>query len=396
MLLTITAECVESLLSGTQDGGPLYGRHLSDEGLIRVIGAEPDAGVLIGSWRRQGAVYPQQQGFVQLTVAPHVQPVAVLLASAGPRPLECRVIRIGADYGARTRGLVPTSRLSAACVTVIGIGSGGAPIAAQLARCGVGRLRLVDFDRLETHNIARHICPVADIGRYKTRATRDLLRGVAPLTEVATWEVDVTSDRAALIAAVSDADLVVAVTDQEQAKLAINQVCWPRGIPVVYGAAYNRAFGGDIYCARPPDGACYACLSDVLAELFAPPPTAADLSAGYVDPARMADLIAQPGLSMDVGVIAMLVARVALENLLRGYEGAPDPLPDAWLLFGNRPEWVFQRHLERRFVAVPRREDCPICSPAAQRSAREAAQEARRILESIEDAAEDTSSPSTI
>jgi molybdopterin/thiamine biosynthesis adenylyltransferase len=224
-------------------------------------------------------------------------------------------------------------------------------------------MRLVDFDRLEAHNIARHVCSLEEIGRYKTRAVRDLLLASAPLLSVETWEADILTQPAALAEAVSGADLVVAAVDNEQAKQAINRLCWDKGVPAVYAAAYNRAFGGDVFCAHPPDGACYTCLSSVIAELFSPPPAATqDFSPGYADPSRMADLIAQPGLTMDVGVIAMLAARVALETLLRGYDNVPEPLPDAWLLFGNRPEWIFKEPLSRHFVAVPRRDDCPICN----------------------------------
>ncbi len=369
MLVTLPSELIAQALEHALPSGPIYGR-LCDQGdLAQVRGLTPEAGEALGSWSRDGEHAPESG--LWLIFAPAADPQAYLLGPGDVRALECRVIRAREDYLARTRGILPDGALAERCVTLIGLGSGGSLIATQLARCGVGHMRLVDFDRLEAHNIARHACPLADIGRYKTRALRDLLLAHSPLIRVETWEADVLTQPAALAQAVAGADLVVAAVDGEAAKLAINRVCWDAGVPTVYAAAYNRAFGGDVFCALPPDGACYNCLSSVIGELFAPPPTAAgDFSAGYADPDRMADLVAQPGLVMDVGVIALLAARVALETLLRGRDDAPAPLPDAWLLFGNRAEWLFREPLDHHFVAVPRRDDCPICNYAQSVQAR--------------------------
>ncbi|NNJ11786.1 ThiF family adenylyltransferase [Chloroflexales bacterium ZM16-3] len=363
MLVTLPAELIDQAIESALPGGTIYGRLCDDGDLAQVHGLSPDAGAAIGHWSRDGEQAPERG--LWLVFAVTGDPQAYLLGSDDVHSLECRVIRAREDYLARARGILPDGALAGRCVTVIGLGSGGSLIATQLARCGVGHMRLVDFDRLEAHNIARHACPLADIGRYKTRALRDLLLAHSPLIRVETWEANVLEQPTALAQALSSADLVVAAVDGEAAKLAINRACWAAGIPTVYAAAYNRAFGGDVFCALPPDGACYNCLSSVIGELFAPPPTAAsDFSAGYADPSRMADMVAQPGLAMDVGVIALLAARVALETLLRGHDGVPEPLPDAWLLFGNRAEWVFREPLDHHFVAVPRRDDCPVCNYA--------------------------------
>jgi len=152
----------------------------------------------------------------------------------------------------------------------------------------------------------------------------------------------------------------------------------------VYGAAYNRAFGGDVFRAVPPDGACYECFHAAAAGLFADQPTAAqDFSPGYADPSRMADLVAEPGLAMDIGVIALLVARVSLMVLLRGRTTLPD-LPTNWLLFGNRAEWIFRHPLESLFVEVPKRPDCPICNPyESQRIAEMTAEEIQTAARDI-------------
>lgn len=363
MLVTVPESVLRQILAGGQPVGPIFGRRRDDGDLLQIVGLGPADGEPLGEWRRADAGATALADGLTLLVGPAEPPQARALAGgAEPR---CEVIRLHADYDARLRGIFESDRLRAARVAVIGLGSGGSLAALMLARCGLGAVHLVDYDRLETHNIARHICGLDDIGRYKTRAVADLLRSASPLISARTWEADVLADPAALEEALAGCDLAVAATDSEQSKLAINRACWRLGIPAVYGAAYNRAFGGDVFRAAPPDGACYNCLHLSAAEMFAPPPTAAtDFSPGYADPTRMQDLIAEPGLALDVGVIALLLARVALLTLLGPAAPPGHQLPGNWLLFGNRAEWLFNEPLERLFIDVPRDEQCPVCNYA--------------------------------
>lgn len=373
MFVTIPDSLIREALRSPGGAGALYGR-LRDEGdVAQVRGLDPEFGDELGRWVA-GAQLPGEieraipalvtgQIFVSFSAEPQPKAQAYRLENQQLQPVQIDIIRLHADYTARLNGLFEPGALADARVAVIGLGSGGSVVATQLARCGVGHMRLVDPDRLETHNIARHVCGLRDIGRYKTRAVRDLLRDISPIVAVETYEADILARPEILAEVVAGCDLVVAATDTEESKLAINAACWPLGIPAVYGAAYNRAFGGDVFRALPPDGACYDCFQQVVVEHFGPPPPAAsDFSPGYADPARMADLIAEPGLAMDVGVIALLLARVALMVLLRGQATTLPDLPENWLLFGNRAGWIFEKPLESLFIDVPKRPDCPTCN----------------------------------
>lgn len=129
-----------------------------------------------------------------------------------------------------------------------------------------------------------------------------------------------------------------------------------------------------------------------VSDLFDTSPKAAgDLSPGYADPSRMADLIAEPGLAMDVGMIALLMARVCLATLLHGAETTLPDLPTNWLLFGNRVEWIFKQPLESLFVDIPKRLDCPTCNyqnyvgQHIDMTVEEAAELARQILSELPD-----------
>jgi hypothetical protein len=379
MFLTVPDSILESMLHASQDNnGRLYGCRLDDGDVVQVWGIDEIDGIHLGCWfisetlALPDTVIQQMppDGEVVMIVSntPQLCMSAYQVEAGQLQAIPGDIIRLHADFASRLRGLFEVDRLAEACVTIIGLGTGGSMTANLLARCGVGHMRLVDFDRLEVHNIARHVCDMRDIGRYKTRALRDLLCHISPVIQIETYEANILEQFDILEKAIDGCDIVVAATDSEQSKVAINSVCWPRSIPAVYGAAYNRAFGGDIFRAIPPDGACYNCFQAVVTEFFGSPPAATDdLSPGYADPERMADLIAEPGLGVDAGMIALLMTQVTLSTLLHtmNLETTLPDTPTNWLLFGNRAEWIFQKPLESMFIDVPKQSGCPTCGDYA-------------------------------
>lgn len=75
-------------------------------------------------------------------------------------------------------------RFAQATVAVCGLGGLGSNIAVALARAGVGRLLLLDFDRVDISNLNRQQYKAAQIGQYKTEALRQNLREIAPYLQV--------------------------------------------------------------------------------------------------------------------------------------------------------------------------------------------------------------------
>ena len=73
---------------------------------------------------------------------------------------------------------------SSATVAVCGLGGLGSNIATALARAGVGKLILIDFDRVDITNLHRQQYKADQIGMYKTDALADNLREIAPYIEL--------------------------------------------------------------------------------------------------------------------------------------------------------------------------------------------------------------------
>lgn len=85
---------------------------------------------------------------------------------------------------------------AASSVGVAGLGGLGSHIAAWLARLGVGRLVLADFDRVDLANIHRQQYYLADVGRPKCEALAEQLRRINPYLEYEAHDTRVTADNA--------------------------------------------------------------------------------------------------------------------------------------------------------------------------------------------------------
>ena len=84
------------------------------------------------------------------------------------------------DRFQRQSSLIPSEKLSQVSATVIGVGAIGRQVALQLAAIGVSRIQLIDFDQVELTNITTQGYQVADLGKYKTTATREAAESLAP------------------------------------------------------------------------------------------------------------------------------------------------------------------------------------------------------------------------
>ena len=118
--------------------------------------------------------------------------------------------------------------LRGAIVGIAGAGGLGSNIAVSLARAGVGRLILADFDKIEPSNLNRQQYTVAQIGRRKVAALRANLRRMAPFTRVTAFDGRVTASNLGKI--FGEADLLLEAFDKAREKaMLIN--AWLRSFP---------------------------------------------------------------------------------------------------------------------------------------------------------------------
>lgn len=90
-------------------------------------------------------------------------------------------------------------RLSGAAAAVAGLGGLGSQVAVMLARAGVGRLLLVDFDRVELTNLNRQAYGLSHLGMWKTQAMQQILKEINPWLELETKNCYVDQQNAAVL-----------------------------------------------------------------------------------------------------------------------------------------------------------------------------------------------------
>ncbi len=124
-------------------------------------------------------------------------------------------------------------KLHRARVAVFGIGGVGGYAVEALVRSGIGRLELVDNDRVSPTNINRQIIALSEtLGRYKTEAAAERARAINPECEVTCRKCFFTSETAESFD-FSDYDYVIDAIDTLAGKIAIAKACQASGTPVV-------------------------------------------------------------------------------------------------------------------------------------------------------------------
>ena len=156
-------------------------------------------------------------------------------------------------------GIEGQERLLASHVLVVGAGGLGSPALLYLASAGVGKLTVVDRDRVDATNLQRQIAhTTARVGKFKTASAAEAIRQINP--DVQVLAVNASADGFLLDQLVPQVDLVLDCTDNFVTRHAINRACVRHGKPLVSGAAIR--FDGQIavYDLRSHSGPCYACV----------------------------------------------------------------------------------------------------------------------------------------
>ena len=117
---------------------------------------------------------------------------------------------------AQRHGAALQKRFSAATVAVCGLGGLGSHIAAALARAGVGRLILADFDKVELSNLHRQQYKAGQIGLSKTEALAGNLLEITPYVQIETITKRITEENYAQL--LSGADIICEALDDAHAK----------------------------------------------------------------------------------------------------------------------------------------------------------------------------------
>jgi sulfur-carrier protein adenylyltransferase/sulfurtransferase len=228
-------------------------------------------------------------------------------------------------------GIEGQQRLLETSILLIGAGGLGSPAALYLAAAGVGRIGIVDDDRVDASNLQRQVLhSTAELGESKAESARETIEELNPDVDVVTYEERLTSENVDHILG-EGWELVVDGADNFPTRYLLNDASVWHQIPVVHGSIYR--FEGQATVFKPYDGPCYRCL-------FPQPP-----------PPELAPSCAEGGvLGVLPGVIGSLQANEAIKLAL----GIGEPLIGRLLLFDALTTTFSE-------VTVRRDPDCPVC-----------------------------------
>jgi molybdopterin/thiamine biosynthesis adenylyltransferase/rhodanese-related sulfurtransferase len=228
-------------------------------------------------------------------------------------------------------GIEGQERLLETSILLIGAGGLGSPAALYLAAAGVGRIGIVDDDRVDASNLQRQVLhSTEELGDSKAESARRSLEELNPDVEVVTYDERLTSENIDRVLG-EGWELVVDGADNFPTRYLLNDASIWHEIPVVHGSIYR--FEGQATVFKPFEGPCYRCL-------FPQPP-----------PPELAPSCAEGGvLGVLPGVIGSLQANEAIKLALE----IGEPLIGRLLLFDALTTTFSE-------VTVRRDPNCPVC-----------------------------------
>lgn len=221
-------------------------------------------------------------------------------------------------------------KIQKAKVFIIGAGGLGSPVALYLAAAGVGRMGIVDSDKVEISNLQRQILHTTpDIGRPKTQSAKEKILAINPEVEVRLYEERLTAKN--IMKIIAPYDILVDGSDNFPTKYLVNDAAILSNKPLSHGAIFR--FSGQLFTIIPGKSPCYRCL-------FPQPPPP-----GAVPSCQEAGI-----LGAVAGVIGVIQAAEVLKFILSKGE-----LLTGRLLIYDALETSF------REVKIPRDPECPVC-----------------------------------
>ena len=166
-------------------------------------------------------------------------------------------IAFAREYFAR-RDPAVLAVLRRSSVGIAGAGGLGSNVAVALARAGVGRLVIADFDRVEPANLSRQQYFIDQVGERKVVALRENLLAINPYSLYEVHDVRINRKNAARV--FSRVDVLVEAFDRAEAKEMLIEACLSKfpGRPIV-AASGLAGYGGNRRVHTRKMGNLYIC-----------------------------------------------------------------------------------------------------------------------------------------
>ncbi|XP_031202084.1 ubiquitin-like modifier-activating enzyme 5 isoform X1 [Mastomys coucha] len=222
-------------------------------------------------------------------------------------------------------------------VAIVGVGGVGSVTAEMLTRCGIGKLLLFDYDKVELANMNRLFFQPYQAGLSKVHAAEHTLRNINPdvLFEVHNYNITTVEHFEHFMNRISNGgleegqpvDLVLSCVDNFEARMAINTACNELGQTWMESGVSENAVSGHIQLMVPGESACFAC---------APPLVVAS---NIDEKTLKREGVCAASLPTTMGVVAGILVQNVLKFLLKfgtvsfylGYNAMQDFFPTMFM-----------------------------------------------------------------
>lgn len=223
-------------------------------------------------------------------------------------------------------------KLKNASILCVGAGGLGSPAMLYLAAAGIGRIGIIDFDRVDVTNLQRQILFSSDtLGQSKAKEAAKRITALNPEITVEVYDAELNADSADFL--FPSYDIILDGTDNFQTKYLINDAAVKHNKPWLYGAI--QGFDGQAAVFNMKGSSCYRCLYPAPPEGFVPN-------------------CAQAGV---IGAVAGIVGVTQSLQAIQLITGHPQFEP----LFGKL--WLIDtRTMHSKTLNLPKDPHCPACS----------------------------------
>jgi len=223
---------------------------------------------------------------------------------------------VGQDRYVRIPGL---AGLEQKRVILIGCGSLGSKIAANLAASGVNNFTLVDYDHFEPNNSVRHELGAEYFGILKVKALTSRLQSLNPavagnikLFNFQVGTIYPISDEEEFQNLVKESDLIIDATAVHSVSHFLNDLSNELRVPALYVSVTNGAWGGEVVRVVPGKTPCWTCWNDQYYDQR-PPSAPKDRDEVF---APGCDQPTFTGATHELGMVANLATSMAIDTLL--------------------------------------------------------------------------------
>lgn len=233
-------------------------------------------------------------------------------------------------------GRAGQEKLGNAKVVVLGTGGLGSPILSYLAAAGIGTIRFIDNDVVDSSNLNRQILHgTPSIGKRKVASALASLKSLNP--EIVLEPVDTNFGPGNARDLFNGMDYAIDASDNLDAKFLVNDTAVRMGIPCTVGGVIR--WDGQMMSVRPAKSTCYRCV-------FGEKPPEGSMKS--------------PSELGIIGVTAGILGTIAASEAIKYFLGFPDE--DCLV---NRMLIVDVRSLDFTHVTIKRNPCCKACGSKA-------------------------------